>query len=147
MKHLIKIFLPLTLLLYSVSSFSQIDPNGCRATPFTAQEWRDIGFEPVDAWGANPNDNNDDTAAIQNAIDAAIPERRSIMLFPANTAGGGYIITPEETTVPAILDANDEDGDGNTTEELIPEQIFRAALHIDQDLYNRNDDRHEGNFG
>ena len=34
-----------------------VDPNGppldseCTTTPYTTEEWRAIGFEPLDAWG------------------------------------------------------------------------------------------------
>ena len=111
-----------------------VDPNGppldseCTTTPYTTEEWRAIGFEPLDAWGANPNDLKDDTEAIRDAIEAAAREHRTVMAFWGSQ---GYIVTPDEQVV--------DNGNGP--------QIYRAALHLEQSLYDRLDDRHEGNFG
>ena len=111
-----------------------VDPNGppldseCTSTPYTTEKWREIGFEPLDAWGANPNDLVDDTEAIRNAVAAAAFSHRTVMAFWGTQ---GYIVTPDERVV--------DDGNGP--------QIYRAAIHLEQSLYDRNDDRHEGNFG
>jgi len=121
--HFILVF---SILVANYSLGAPLDPN-CRDVPFTADEWRAIGFEPLDAWGANPNDNIDDTEAMQNAINAAIPARRSIMGFWGTN---GYIVTPSNMVV--------DIGNGP--------QTLRVGLHIQQGLYDRNDNRHDGNF-
>lgn len=91
---------------------TSMDPLGCN--PLTDAELRSAGYEPVRAHGAVGDNINDDTAAIQTAINAANPLRRVVYFHP-----GTYLVTKTLTVKQEIYKTNSNDSDGRYGNMLV----------------------------